>query len=455
MPSIAPISDVLARHGARPTPRYTSYPTAPHFAPGFDDEQARSWLSDLDPAEPISLYLHVPYCHEMCWYCGCNMRLARDQEQVSRYVESLIEEIGLLADAVPGRLPVAHLHWGGGTPTSMTPADLQDVMCLVRERFVLQDDAELAIECDPRTLAHDMIEMIGRQGFTRASFGVQEFDAEVQAAINRIQPPELVAGQVGALRAAGVQAINFDLIYGLPLQTTAKLLDTIALCHAMKPNRFSLFGYAHVPWKAARQKLIASENLPSLEERAEQAAAASACLDELGYEAIGLDHFARSDDSLAVAARTGRLHRNFQGYTTDDADTLLAVGTSAIGRTPSGYYQNSPGVRDWRAAIDEGALPVSRSYAFREDDALRGEVIERIMCDGRVDLDSIGDRYGAATGWAADSLASLDPLVRDGVVHVDGAALRLAPWAHPLARVVASAFDRYLDSSPGRHSVSV
>lgn len=448
-------ASVVARHGARMTPRYTSYPTAPHFESGFTDADYRGWLAALDPQEAISLYLHVPYCRQMCWYCGCNMRLAKDYAPVARYLETLLGEIDLLAGALPARLRVSHLHWGGGTPTALSPDDLTRAMDRVRARMDLDDDAELAIESDPRTLTAAMIARIGALGFTRASFGVQEFDPVVQQAIQRIQPPEMVAAAVNGLRRAGVRGINFDLIYGLPHQRTAMLLDTIDRCHAMTPDRIALFGYAHVPWKAANQKMIHSEALPGPEARAEQAAAAAERLRELGYVAIGLDHFARPDDSLALAAAAGTLHRNFQGYTTDSAKTLLAVGTTGIGCTPSGFVQNLPGVRDWTAAIEAGRLPVAKARAFVDDDRLRGEVIEQIMCQGEVDCAAAGRRHGAAEDWADAALESLAPLVADGAVLIDGRRLQLAPWARPLARVVAAAFDRYLETSPGRHAASV
>lgn len=448
-------AELLARHGARATPRYTSYPTAPHFEAGFTAADYGGWLAEFDTDAPISLYLHVPYCREMCWYCACNMRLASDYGPVGRYVESLLEEVELLAAALPARMRISHLHWGGGTPTALSPTDLTRVMERVRDRFIVDDDAELAIESDPRTLEAAMIATIGALGFTRASFGVQEFEPVVQQAINRIQPPEQVAAVVEGLRRAGVGAINFDLIYGLPHQSVATLTRTIELCREMRPDRIALFGYAHVPWKASRQRLIHEDALPGLRERAEQAGRAAELLREQGYVPIGLDHHALPDDSLARAAADGTLRRNFQGYTTDQAETLLGLGTTAIGRTPRGYFQNLPGVRDWRTAIAEGRLPVRRSRAFRGDDRLRGEVIEQIMCRGQVDCAALGRHHGADEGWAADSLAALGPLVTDGIVRISGDELELAPWARSLARVVAAAFDSYLPTGPGRHAVSV
>lgn len=446
---------VLARHGAQPTPRYTSYPTAPHFEDGFGDAEFRSWLAELDVTRPVSLYLHVPYCRQMCWYCGCNMRLAKDYGPVGEYAAWLLREIDLLGAALPGRLTVEHLHWGGGTPTALSPEDMTRAMDRVHEHFDFTEGAELALEADPRTLTRAMIERVGELGFTRASFGVQEFDPVVQQAIQRIQPPEMVASAVAGLREVGVHAINFDLIYGLPHQTTAKLLDTIDRCAEMEPDRVALFGYAHVPWKASNQKMIKEEALPGGAERADQAARAAERLVELGYVAIGLDHFALPEDALALAAEAGTMRRNFQGYTTDGAETLLALGTTGIGRTPSGYYQNLPGVRAWSEAIEAGRLPVARSRAFLDDDVLRGEVIEQIMCLGRADCAEIGRRHHAPEDWARDCIARLDALASEGIVAVEDQTVTLADWARPLARVVAAAFDRYLDEGRGKHAISV
>ena len=294
-------------------PRYTSYPTAPHFSTHFAASQYREWLGRLDPDEPVSLYLHVPFCKQQCWYCGCNMKLAARYSPVATYVQHLLCEIDLVAGALPARMPVSHLHFGGGTPTVLEPADLAAVMARLRERFELKPDAEIAIESDPRTLADEMIRQIGALGFNRASFGVQEFDPKVQAAINRIQPPEMVERAILGLRASGVPNINFDLIYGLPHQTAAALCRTVEQCVAMKPDRIALFGYAHVPWVAKNQRMIADDSLPTAPERAEQARAAAATLVKNGYIQIGIDHFALAQDSLAIAAAEGRLHRNFPG----------------------------------------------------------------------------------------------------------------------------------------------
>ncbi len=453
MPAAAP--DVLAAYARRAVPRYTSYPTAPHFRPGFPAATYAGWLEALDPAEPVSLYLHVPFCRQMCWYCGCNMKLAARYGPLADYVDALLAEIELVAARLPRRMQVAHLHWGGGTPTALSPEDLARVMDRVEARFEIGPRAELAIESDPRTLSDAMIATIGRLGFTRASFGVQEFDPAVQAAINRIQPPEMVARTVEGLRRAGVAGINFDLIYGLPHQTVGTLLRTIELCRAMEPDRIALFGYAHVPWMAKNQRMIPEAALPDGPARAAQAAAAAAALTGAGYQAIGLDHFAKPGDELAVAARAGRLHRNFQGYTTDSAATMIGLGATSIGQTPQGYVQNISETGAWARAIAEGLLPVAKGLAFEGDDLLRRAVIERIMCDGEVDLAAAGARQGFGPDWWEGERPALDAMAADGLLERNGARIVLTRAGLGLSRVVAAVFDVYLARSEARHSVAV
>jgi oxygen-independent coproporphyrinogen-3 oxidase len=436
-------------------PRYTSYPTAPHFSAPFPAETYHGWLARLDPVEPISLYLHVPFCKQMCWYCGCNMKLAARYSPVATYVRHLLDEIDLVAAALPERMPVSHLHFGGGTPTALEAEDLSLVMARLGERFLLLPDAEIAIESDPRTLGDAMVQQLGALHFNRASFGVQEFDPQVQAAINRIQPPEMVERAILGFRAAGVPNINFDLIYGLPHQTAAALRRTVEQCVAMKPDRIALFGYAHVPWMARNQRMIDDAALPTASERAEQARLAAATLVASGYVQIGIDHFALPGDSLAIAAAEGRLHRNFQGYTSDGARTLIGIGATSIGRTPQGYVQNASETGAWSRAVAAGKLPVARGHVLAEQDLLRSHVIERIMCDGSVDLAAAGHALGFEDDWYLEEIPELIQLQQDRLLTYADGKLSLAPKAAPLARVVAAVFDTYLRHSTTRHSVAV
>jgi oxygen-independent coproporphyrinogen III oxidase len=449
------MASTFAKYSARAVPRYTSYPTAPHFSAHFPESVYRDWLARLDPDEPLSLYLHVPFCRQMCWYCGCNMKLAARYAPVAAYVEDLIAEIDLVAAALPSRMRVAQLHFGGGTPTALESDDLAAVMARIAERFRISPDTEKAIESDPRTLSDAMIERIGALGFTRASFGVQEFDPKVQAAINRIQPPEMVAHATHALRAAGVRGINFDLIYGLPHQTTASLCRTIEQCVALRPDRIALFGYAHVPWVAANQRMIPVDTLPSAEERSAQAEAAAARLVTAGYVRVGIDHFALPADALAVAAGNGTLRRNFQGYTADPARSLIGVGATAIGQTPGGYVQNIAESGAWSRAVKAGRLPVARGHEMTRQDRLRAHVIEQIMCNGRVNLTEAGRTFGCPDLWWAGERPALAALEQDGLVSCRKGIVTLKADGWTFARVVAAVFDTYLDSTAARHSVAV
>lgn len=449
------MSNRLAAYLTRSAPRYTSYPTAPHFSDAVTAEDYTGWLDRLDPAETISLYLHVPYCQQACWYCGCNMKLASRPEPVADYARTLRRELALMAEHLPERMTLSHLHWGGGTPTSLTPDDLERTMDQVRTTFEIAPEAELAIESDPRTLTDEMTQGIGRLGFNRASFGVQEFDPKVQATINRIQPPGMVARAVEGLRAAGVCSINFDLIYGLPHQTVDNLLTTIDLCADMRPDRIALFGYAHVPWMAKKQRMIPEEALPGANERLAQVGAAEAALENHGYRPIGLDHFALPEDDLALAAERGALRRNFQGYTTDNATALLGVGATAIGRTPSGYVQNITETGAWARAIEAGRLPIARGHAFSLQDRLFGDVIEALMCQGQANLSRIGQAHNQPAGWADDARLRLEDMIQDGLVDWTDDHLTVLPEGQALVRLVASGFDAYLPQQMAKHSVAV
>lgn len=449
------MDEIVEKYAQVATPRYTSYPTAPHFEAGFSEATYRGWLGALDPVDPISLYIHVPFCREMCWYCGCNMKLVKREGPLTAYVATLLKEIALVRAALPGRVPVAHLHWGGGTPTALSPDQIAEIMGALRAAFDILPEAEIAIESDPRTLTEPMVARLAELGFNRASFGVQEFDPEVQRAINRIQPPEMVAEAVGIFRRHGITAVNFDLIYGLPFQTTETLLRTVDLVSQMGPDRIALFGYAHVPWVAKAQRMIPETALPKAQERADQAAAAAQALTEAGYRAIGIDHFAKPGDGLARAKAEGRLYRNFQGYTDDPARTLIGLGATSIGRTPRGYIQNQPETRAWERAISKGALPVAKGRAFAGEDLLRAAVIERIMCDGAVDPDAVGGRFGAAPGWWAEAREGLRDMERDGLLRCGADGVRLTERGAPLARLAAAAFDTYFAASKARHSVAL
>lgn len=440
-------------------PRYTSYPTAPHFTKEVNDAVYRGWLDTLDPGQALSLYFHIPFCDSMCWFCGCYTKIVNKYQPIRSYLDVLHQEIDLLADALPGRLSASHLHWGGGSPTMLTGGDWLALVGKLRQRFDIADGAQIAVELDPRDATEDYVAALAAAGVNRASIGVQDFHPDVQAAINRIQPFEVVERVCGWLHRHGIADINLDLMYGLPHQSTERVLDMVDNAARLEPARVALFGYAHVPWMKSHQKLIDEAALPGADERWRQFDAASQRLEALGYRPIGLDHFARPDDDLAVALEQGRLNRNFQGYTADDAAVLLGLGASAIGHLPSGYVQNTSPLKDYRETVAAGRLPVARGVEMSPDDKLRGEIIARLMCELAVDLRAVADRHGAPDMDFAAELARLAPLVTDGVVIVDDLRLKVTPAGRPLVRLVAAAFDAYLtrsgDHEQQRHSRAV
>ncbi|MBS0362406.1 MAG: oxygen-independent coproporphyrinogen III oxidase, partial [Proteobacteria bacterium] len=387
------LADLVARYDGR-APRYTSYPTAVQFSPGVDTQTYRGWLADLPADEPVSIYIHVPFCGRLCWYCGCNTRAVTRHGPIGDYVNLLLDELHALADALPARLPVQAIHLGGGTPNMLTPYELAALFGALRTEFAVAPDCEIAAELDPAVLTQAWVEAATRQGLDRASLGVQILDPSVQTAVNRHETFEQVAAGVGWLRAAGVTSINLDLMYGLPHQTVANTLETIEAILRLAPERIALFGYAHVPWMKSHQKLIPEAALPDGAERLAQAEAAADRLLQAGYVRVGLDHFARPDDALAEALATGGVRRNFQGYTTDGARTLLGLGASAIGRLPQGYVQNATQEVAWRDAVKTQGLTVVRGVALTPDDLFRGEIIERLMCDLAVDLSAVCARHG-------------------------------------------------------------
>ena len=444
-------SDILEAR----VPRYTSYPTAPQFHAGVTGETAADWLDELPAGMPLSLYLHIPFCDTLCWFCGCHTKIVNSYSPVASYLDFLAIEIARVAEIVGPGHPVPHIHWGGGSPTMLTPDDVAKLMDWLRTHFDIAPDAEFAVEIDPRGLSDEMIAALAKAGVTRASIGVQDLDEQVQRTINRIQPFAVTESAVTRLRAAGISAINVDLIYGLPFQSDAHVAHTIEQVLTLDPDRFAVFGYAHVPQFKKHQKLIPEEALPQGEERAAQFELAHALLSASGYAAIGLDHFAKPGDPLAVAARDGRLARNFQGYTTDTAPALIGFGASSISALPQGYVQNRTEVRAWREAITEGHLPVARGIALSDNDRLRRTIIERLMCDLSVDLDKVAAPFGRRARDFAHEFAMLAPLADCGLVVREGAVLRVPAEARSAVRLICAVFDTYLPQSKAVHAPAV
>ncbi|MGE0846337.1 MAG: oxygen-independent coproporphyrinogen III oxidase [Flavobacteriaceae bacterium] len=436
-------------------PRYTSYPTAPHFRDGEGDRASRGLFEAAAAAEAISAYVHIPFCDRLCWFCGCHTKQVLRYGPVADYVGSLVGEIGLVAAAIAKAPPVAHLHLGGGSPSMLSADDAARIREAFERGFGFTGDAEICIEIDPSDSEQEGIGPLLAMGVTRASIGVQDFDPRVQRAINRIQTYEQTARVVGELREAGVGSVNIDALYGLPHQTMATIEETMARVVALAPDRVALFGYAHVPWVKKHQRLIPEDALPGPQERLALAARAAEMLAAAGYERIGIDHFARPGDSLAAAAREGTLRRNFQGYTTDSCDVLVGFGASAIGRYPGGYVQNIVATSRYRECVDGGRIPAGRGYMLSRDDVMRGHVIERLMCDFAVSYDGLRRRFG---GDAESLVGEMEEAAANGLAAfavADGSSFRVRDEARAYARIVASRFDAYLDKGGFRFSKAV
>ncbi len=436
-------------------PRYTSYPTAPHFHECVAAPTYRSWLEAIPSGEPLSLYVHIPYCRDLCWYCGCHTKATRRYAPVRDYIATLKTEIAQVAGALQSEPLVTHIHWGGGTPTILTAEDFSAVMELFRGRFAVSDDAEIAIEVDPRTLPPDMLEAMASQGVTRASVGVQDFNPHVQLAVNRLQPFECVAAAVAALRRIGIAQVNFDLMYGLPFQTVADVERTLELTASLEPDRVAAFGYAHVPWMKAHQKMIDEAALPSAEDRLAQETAIANDMAERGYRRIGLDHYARGDDALSLALDGASVRRNFQGYTTDQADYVLGFGASAISTLYQGYAQNHADFGNYRRAIETDGLATARGIALDDDDRRRRAIIEQLMCTLAVDLDGVGDQFDIDPSQFSDELEIVRRQFAEDLVEVEGNRIAVTEAGRPWVRVVCAVFDQYLPRNAARHSVAI
>ena len=445
---------VLAHH-SKPVPRYTSYPTAPQFKDGAGSQLFSRGIKQLDEDEPVSAYLHIPFCDRLCWFCGCHTKHTLKYEPISRYMQTLTQELRLFADHVGFRPRLGQLHLGGGSPSLLKRDDLTMLREALETAFQLDSQTEISIEIDPSDVDSKSIDALVEFGLSRASVGVQDFHPDVQKAINRPQSYEITRDVISLLRNAGIQSVNIDALYGLPLQSELRLLDTIEKCLEMRPDRLALFGYAHVPWLKKHQNLIKQEDLPGSIERFDQAQAASAFLVKSGYQSIGIDHFALPDDSLARAAKTGKLHRNFQGYTTDDHPTLIGFGASSIGRFYEGYVQNTVPTSQYQQQVGAGAFPKNKGQVFTDEDRLRSHIIERLMCDFEIDFGRLGhfaENKIENCLRIAKIAASRDAL---GLCQMHGTTLTIPKQARPFTRIVAAQFDEYLNSDGFQYSKAV
>lgn len=436
-------------------PRYTSYPTAPHFSENVTADTYGDWLSELSDPQPISLYMHIPYCDEMCWYCGCLTKIVKRYAPISSYVDSLTAEIDLVAARLPGKFKAGAVHWGGGSPTILKADDWKRTFATLHDRFEFGADADIAVEMDPRTTTPEYVAALAECGVNRVSIGVQDFDETVQKAINRMQPYEVTARVVGWLRDAGITNINLDLMYGLPHQTVGLVEDMTEKALSLAPSRIALFGYAHVPWMKKHQRLIPTELLPNTLERYRQSETAAKMLVEAGFMRIGLDHFAAPEDNMTQAAKDGSLRRNFQGYTTDTSDTMLGFGASSIGKLPQGYVQNTSAIANHARSIANGELPIARGLTISDDDRLHRDAINMLMCDLHLDVAALCEQHGVEDSRLDFVFERLSDPLNDGLMTLNDRTIQVTDAGRPLVRVIAAAFDEYLAHAKARHSIAI
>jgi len=439
----------------RAVPRYTSYPTAPHFRPGFEPAAYGRWLDDIAPDAPLSLYAHIPFCDDLCWFCACRTQGARRYAPLRRYLACLEAEIAMVAAHLGPDRVIGQMHWGGGSPTILRPEDMAWLHGVLAHHFPGLRSAEFAVEIDPRDMTPERLDMLAACGMTRASIGVQDFDETVQKAIGRLQGHAMTRDVTEGLRDRGIASVNMDLLYGLPHQTCDSLTRTIEQVVALAPDRLALFGYAHVPWMAKRQKMIPEAALPGTADRTAQAALARRMLIEAGYVPVGIDHFAKPADSLARAASDGTMRRNFQGYTVDHSQALIGFGASAIGSLPQGYVQNDTVTATWQCKVEAGRLPVAKSIALTLEDRIRRDAIEQILCFFSLDLESLAARYGDFVAPLEDIVRHLRRMAPEGALTPRKGGFRIDPAWHSHARLIAAEFDAHLNEGAARHSLAV
>ena len=429
-----------------PVPRYTSYPTAVQFKPDSSPDLYKQCLDDLNPGHPTSLYVHIPFCHSLCHYCGCHTKIVHSYSPIEQYVESLMREIDLIGKTLEQRIPVSRLHFGGGSPNYANSKDIEKIVGRFSKYFDVSH-MQIDMECDPRLLNAQKIKDYAALGVSRVSLGIQDFNETVQEVINRKQPFSLVQERVEQLRAAGIENINFDLITGLPEQTIDTVRETLEYVLKLKPSRIAVFPYAHVPWMKKHQKLLEKYHLPDTQERFEMGQLVHGILVNEGYNAIGIDHYALADDSLSQAQANGTMRRNFQGYTDDPARTILGFGLSAISQFENAYIQNTTDAPLYRKQIEAGAFPTARNLRLNNEDMRRRQLIEQLMCNFMIDFRKFKD-----IDIPYSNLALLE---QDGIVKMNKNNLRIKEQGKPFVRIVASCFDPYFKKESHHHAKAI
>ncbi|MBT9386386.1 oxygen-independent coproporphyrinogen III oxidase [Pseudooceanicola sp. CBS1P-1] len=434
-------------------PRYTSYPTAPHFSDSVGADRHAAWIEAIPAGSAISLYVHVPFCRRLCWFCACRTQGTQTMSPVEAYLETLLEELDLLARHLPEGVRLSRLHWGGGTPTLLTAPMMETLAGRIAEVVPFADSAEFSVEIDPNEVDEARMKALAAAGMNRASIGVQDFDPAIQTCIGREQGYEVTRSVAEGLRAHGIHSLNADILYGLPYQTPAKITDSVQKLLSLAPDRVALYGYAHVPWMARRQSMLPSDALPTPTERLDLFETARKLFLWDNYAEIGIDHFALPGDGLATAQKAGQLRRNFQGYTDDQADVLIGLGASSISRFPQGYTQNAPATSAHTAAIRDQRFSTTRGHVFRDEDRMRARIIEALMCDFRVSEAEISERFQRARSEVhalfTEAAAGFEDLLR-----LTEEGLFIPEDARPLTRMIARCFDSY-DASRARHSSAI
>jgi len=434
-------------------PRYTSYPTAPHFHTGVGRAEFANWLERLDISKPVSLYIHIPFCERLCWFCACRTQGVTTLAPVAAYVDVLLQEIAMFKARRPEGLKLARLHFGGGSPTILSPDMIDSLMAAIKEAVPFDDTYEFSVEIDPTACTDAKIEAFARGGMNRASIGVQDFNPKVQEAIGRPQGYELTRDTVDSLRRHGVPSVNIDMVYGLPFQGLPELKNTVKQVLSLAPDRVALFGYAHVPWMAKRQQMIPEESLPGAHERFEQAEVAAQMFADSGMDVIGIDHFAKPEDSLAIAAHNGHLRRNFQGYTDDRSSALIGLGASSISRFPQGYIQNNAATTNYIKSIQSGEWSAAKGFSLSIIDQARARAIEALMCDFEIDLAELNARFG---DFAKPIKADCKRLAKKfrGFITLKDDRFTLLPEGRPLTRIIAAGLDAF-NAPSDRHSSAI
>ena len=443
--NMSELTELLEKY-SKPGPRYTSYPTAPYFTEAFTESD---WLRELrstqDSGRDLSLYVHIPFCDTLCYYCGCNMVATGHYEKATEYLHYLEMEFDQVAKLTNPKRVVRQLHWGGGTPTYLRPDDIRRVMDMIRSRFTIAPDAEMGCEADPRELTREHLLALRESGFNRLSFGVQDLDERVQTAVNRVQPTAMIEQVYTWSRELGFSSINMDLIVGLPHQNVASFAHTLDKVLEWAPDRFAIFGYAHVPWMKKHQKLINEPDLPSFSTRLDLQQLIHERLGAAGYNNIGLDHYAKPDDEMFKAQQNKTLWRNFQGYTTHKNCDIYAFGASSISQTADVYLQNEKKIGRYQELVGSGHLPVERGLKLNRDDQIRRDAITKVMCDMELDMTAFGALWNIDfKTYFADALADLPPLAADGFVAVEANRLVVKDRGRLFLRNIAMVFDKYL-----------